>query len=644
MLNDVGLVRAVIGESSDQGDAPRSPQDCFDVMASLMGAPERALTELSRDGWPYGHLTIAIDQRSIHGPKSFGSHILTLQSPYDALSNAIVLAAAARRHLLILLGGAVLESDVIGSMLSAFAIDPMIGYVISRFADPSGDRIVPIGNANNAPTLPAYDRRILSHLPLIQFAPEFLAACILVRDRLVANFPQIERGSWSFESSLLMAMTVTRRWGFRTAIANKVVAPHPIVGPAYPKPTAIEFERICQHSPHTLIAAKRFDALALHQRESLLARAVSPDTEQRQRLLLDCSNLQRFFNGTAEAILGLLNGIAALRPPFLIDVIAGYEAVRYHRLRDRHPQFQFLEKPMRSGYLAAIRLSQPWAMQTILQLHEAALYLVVNMLDTISWDILEGDNDEVERTWSFAARYLDGLIYISNFSRDRFRERFPPASHVRELVSYLSFDFDDYRNTRNLGCQTGGHILVVGNSLYHKALVPTLDVLADAFPFEKFVVIGMDGRGRYNVEGFPSGRLSSSQVDRFYANARMLVFPSFYEGFGFPILRSLAHGVDVVARRSSLLEEVAGNCSGAGRIVAFDDPPSLIEAVGRLLAGDPVETVPLGGRIPAGARPADWRESAARIIAFVADLAAKPSAKVYDQRDAALRLIYPTGI
>ncbi|MGP0084141.1 MAG: glycosyltransferase, partial [Steroidobacteraceae bacterium] len=611
-------------------------------MADLTTASQQALTELLREGWQYelsGRLTVAVDRSASDKAKSLGCHVLALQSPHEALSHAIALAAGARRHLLVLLGGAIVGSDVVGSMLSAFAADPMIGYVVPRFADPSGDQIVPI-RYSHEPALPAYDRSILSHLPDIQLAPEFLAACILIRDRLVANFPDIDRGSWSIEGALLMAMTATRRWGFRTAIANKVVAPHPVVGSPYLKLAADEFERICLYSPHTLNGAKRLDALALHQREPLLARALSPDPEQRQRLLLDCSNIQPLFNGTAEVILGLLNGFAALRPLFSFDVIAHDEAVKYHRLRERHPQFRFIEKPTRAGYLAAIRLSQPWAMETIVQLHESALYVVATMLDTISWDIVNGHDHEVEQAWSFAARHLDGLIYISNFSRDRFRQRFPLASHVRELVSYLSCNSDDYGTALTTERQAREYILVVGNSYDHKALAPTMEVLADAFPFENFVVIGMDWRGRSNVQAFASGHLSPAEVDRIYAQAQILVFPSFYEGFGFPILRGLAHGVDVVARHSSLLEEIAANCAGSGRIVAFEDPLSLVEAVGRLLAGDPVEALPLGGRIPTGARPANWREIAARIITFVEDLAAKPSAEVYDQRDAALRMSY----
>jgi glycosyltransferase involved in cell wall biosynthesis len=611
----------------------------FDVVADLIGAPQRALPQLLRDRLLYEqarHLTIALDKPAIDDVKATGYELLTLQSPHDALSTAIALAATARSHLLVLFGGAVVDSDVIGSMLSVFAADPMIGYVVPRFADPSGDQIVPLGQTNGL-TLGAIDRRILSHLPNIQLAPEFLAACILIRDQLVTNFPLIGRGSWSAEGALLMAMTATRRWGFRTAVANKVVTAHPLAGPPYPKLTAEEFQRICEHSPHVQSGVKRFDALAIHQKEALLGRALSPDRDQRQRLILDCSNIGPFFNGTAEAILGILDGIAALDPPFSIDVTAHDEAAKYHRMPERYPQFRFLEKPVRGGYLAAIRLSQPWAMITIAQLHEQALYVVATILDTIWWDIINSNDDEVERTWTFAARYLDGLIFNSGFSRDRFRERFPVASHVRELISHHSFQFDEYLSGNSTERQAGAYILVVGNSYEHKALAPTLDVLADAFPYEHFTVIGMESPGRSNVVGFVSGSLSSSEVERIYANARILVFPSFYEGFGFPILRGLAHGLDVVARRSTLLEEVAGNCSGSGRIVPFDDPPSLVEAVGRIIAGESVETVPLGAQIPPGAAPANWREIAARIITFIEELTAKPSTDVYDQRDAALR-------
>ncbi len=44
-----------------------------------------------------------------------------------------------------------------------------------------------------------------------------------------------------------------------------------------------------------------------------------------------------------------------------------------------------------------------------------------------------------------------------------------------------------------------------------------------------------------------------------YAGAELFVFPSIYEGFGFPLLEAMAHGVPSIAARSSSLPEIGGD-------------------------------------------------------------------------------------
>lgn len=46
-----------------------------------------------------------------------------------------------------------------------------------------------------------------------------------------------------------------------------------------------------------------------------------------------------------------------------------------------------------------------------------------------------------------------------------------------------------------------------------------------------------------------------------YAQAKLLVMPSFYEGFGFPVLESMAVGTPVVASNTSSFPEVSGNAA-----------------------------------------------------------------------------------
>ncbi len=70
-----------------------------------------------------------------------------------------------------------------------------------------------------------------------------------------------------------------------------------------------------------------------------------------------------------------------------------------------------------------------------------------------------------------------------------------------------------------------------------------------------------------------------------YRNADAFVFPSIYEGFGFPVLEAMASGVPVVAARSSSLPEVGGN---AAVYFAPADAKELAAAIARVVTDEPL--------------------------------------------------------
>ena len=57
------------------------------------------------------------------------------------------------------------------------------------------------------------------------------------------------------------------------------------------------------------------------------------------------------------------------------------------------------------------------------------------------------------------------------------------------------------------------------------------------------------------------GRVTDTDRERLYASASALVFPSLYEGFGFPVLEAMARGLPVVTVPTSSLREVGGEAA-----------------------------------------------------------------------------------
>lgn len=103
----------------------------------------------------------------------------------------------------------------------------------------------------------------------------------------------------------------------------------------------------------------------------------------------------------------------------------------------------------------------------------------------------------------------------------------------------------------------------------------------------RLVIAGGNGHGSEAVhdfirsEGLDSrvvllGYAPAEQLPVLYDAASVFLFPSFEEGFGLPVLEAMAHGLPVVASKTSSLPEVGGN---AALYVDPHDPKDIAEKV-----------------------------------------------------------------
>jgi glycosyltransferase involved in cell wall biosynthesis len=93
-----------------------------------------------------------------------------------------------------------------------------------------------------------------------------------------------------------------------------------------------------------------------------------------------------------------------------------------------------------------------------------------------------------------------------------------------------------------------------------------------------------------------------------YAGARVLVQPSFEEGFGFPVLEAMTLGVPVVAANRGSLPELLGD---AGTLVEPDDPDQMAAAIGQMLENEAL-AVASAAKGVARSRHFSWRDTAHR--------------------------------
>ncbi|WP_399685197.1 glycosyltransferase [Xenophilus sp.] len=550
-----------------------------------------------------------------------------------AVRIALRRAAAGERALLVILGALLPPNECVPVLWAALAQDPLLGSAQPRFAHEGSDAVLALPGAGTALTLA---RAALPRLPRTVITAEMLAACTLVRTGVVESLADDD--GQAFESTagaFLAALVAARRRGFRNVVANRAVVAAPGPEAAYPALPPQDAARLDALRPDHRKAVAANQALAVRALEAAIAGMQAADG--RLRVLLDCRGLSPVHNGTSQCVLGLLDGLAAAAPPWEIHVASQAPALRFHRLAQRYPDFLHEQGPPSGSFAAALVPNQPWSLATIAELHRHAWAVAFNMLDTIAWDILYPADERVEPAWRFLAEYADGIAYNSGYTQERVRLRFPVAPGRVERVVHHSLDAGDHSLPALRGQAEASHVLLFGNTYDHKDLGPTLAVLTDAFPEQPFVVLGGAGSARANVTTVPSGEASAEQVHALIASARCVVYPSFYEGFGLPLVESLSYGRTVLARSSPLWHEIVSHARLPGRVATYHTQLGLVELLGRHLAGLPLTCLPAGGALAEGEAAVDWTGSARRMIEFIHACIDAADASSWLRRECALR-------
>ncbi|MDP3901634.1 MAG: glycosyltransferase family 1 protein [bacterium] len=150
----------------------------------------------------------------------------------------------------------------------------------------------------------------------------------------------------------------------------------------------------------------------------------------------------------------------------------------------------------------------------------------------------------------------------------------------------------------------------------HNGTVPKLIIGAKHWPAENRAVENLINDLNLKTEIFSTPYIASEDMPQLYAGAEMFVFPSLHEGFGLPIIESMAAGTPVITSNVFSMPEISGN---AAMLVDPYDVQSIASAMEKIL-NDPSCVSDLVSRGSLLARTFDWRKTAEETILVYSSL------------------------
>jgi glycosyltransferase involved in cell wall biosynthesis len=220
--------------------------------------------------------------------------------------------------------------------------------------------------------------------------------------------------------------------------------------------------------------------------------------------------------------------------------------------------------------------------------------------------------------YSLLGRSAQHLITVSHFSARELEDTLGICSEKFVVAGCAADALTTVEPQRPELAPDEPFYLMVGTLAVHKNLPAPVRAVAESG--RTIVVVGASGNDQVfsqastlSTKAVVAGRLSDAELAWLYRNARGLIFPSRYEGFGLPPLEAQTLGCPVVTSNAASLPEIAGD---AALYFDPDDMPGLLAQLDRLETEAGLANT-LRERGLLNARRYSWDGSARRILASV---------------------------
>jgi hypothetical protein len=524
----------------------------------------------------------------------------------------LAVAKSARRDALLIRGDTGVHRGFLDEVIRIARLDPMIGFVCPR-SNHAGIYTLPATGAatraeNEHP--PATGRR-----PDFSFVPTGTGNCLFVKAPMMLDFGLLDEAYGSLALSQDDYILRASQCGYRVALSNRAYLQDETGALAA---AATEPNRKQHASDLRLLNSRYPEYGPLVNRyitspaasADLLASKVPNDVGDGYSVLFDFSSFGLYHSGTVVAGKQILLAASQIWPKHIsIHVRMEPDAFEFHQLNQIGRITHWRAASEHDKCAVIIRFGQIFDLADLAPTFERAPIVLNFMLDTIAHDCAGLTMALDPMLWSFVGRWSDAILTNSNFTSGQIASRFAVDPCCR-LVSLLhSTDPAEYAIPGPKPDSKRSHLLVIGSKFPHKFVDQTVELLLAQVTDERIVCIGaMHKQSHPRVTVIESGGLTDAQMAKLYGDAKVVIFPSHYEGFGFPILNALAASTPIVARDMPVYREIMASIDPVPEIHFFQ---SIDQIPGILLSSAALET---GGHAAQILAARTWQDSARDIL------------------------------
>ncbi len=445
----------------------------------------------------------------------------------------------------------------------------------------------------------AYDVWLNAHAKLLryQIVPAAGCFCMLIKSEIIERFGFFDGSLSSYHDQAHDFICRINRCGYSALLANRafVFYREPAFAREYVR--SVELTRRYPEFDRRIADYHRFQVDPLETFATLGA-------PHRPRVLYDLSHLLSQYSGTSDFALHLLREIAPLtseydlyvganeRQAFFLPELQGY---RFFDETAGPPMvFDLVYKPCHM-----------FRWQEFARLTRLAPRVAFTLLDMIAVRCDYIGNASAQILVRKSVELADLVFSISEFSRSDFAAFYSMDAQMQVIHLSSHVRLQNGTNPR------GEYVLIMGNSLAHKGVSEAVSELKGEWPIT--VLGGEDKQSHANVRWLTSGKLSRRAMYELLAGARVLVYPSHYEGFGLPAVDALALGKPVIALDTAVNREISKN-TGDRNLRLVSSPKELREAARRAWLESPY---------PANPAPRRWLDTGKDYVSAFSKLLAK---------------------